>query len=101
MIMEVWRSAHAALDSQKTIGSQEIHHGSRIRNYIIFLDQLVKNSPLWAQTDQNKMKECTRHVLNSLSVDKSRDKLGHEILPIQHGTFAVKYKFSIKCNSSF
>ena len=81
MIMEVWRSAHAALDSQKTIGSQEIHHGSRIRNYIIFLDQLVKNSPLWAQTDQNKMKECTRHVLNSLSVDKSRDKdkqrLGH------------------------
>ena len=71
--MEIWRSAHVDLDSQNTIRSQEIHHRFRIRNYIIFLDQLVKNSPLWAQTGQNKMKECTRHVLNSLSVDKSRD----------------------------
>ena len=53
------------------------------------------------QTDQHKIEKGTRHVLNWLSVDKSRDKLGHEILPIQQGTFAVKYKFSIKCNSSF
>ena len=101
VIMEIWRRARVDSDSQNTIRSQEIHHESRIRNYIAFLDQLMKNSPWWAQTDQHKIEKGTRHVLNWLSVDKSRDKLGHEILPIQQGTFAVKYKFSIKCNSSF
>ena len=62
---------------------------------------MIENSPHWAQTDQHNMKEGTSHVLNWLSVNKPRDWLGHESLPIQQGTFAVKYQFSIKCNSSF
>ena len=53
------------------------------------------------QTDQCEKVECTNHVLNWLSVEKSRDWLGYRILPIHQVTFSVKYKFSIKCNSSY
>ena len=62
---------------------------------------MIKNSPPWAQTDQHNMKEGTSHVLNWLSVDKSRDWLRYEILPKHQGTFSVKYKLSIKYDSSF
>ena len=68
---------------------------------IVFLDQMIKNCPYLAQTDQHKIRECTIHVLNRISFDNPRDWLGHEISPIQQGTFSVKYKFSIKCKSSF
>ena len=62
---------------------------------------MTEKSRHWSQTDQYKEEECTIHVLNWLSVDKSRDWLGYEILPIHQGTFSVKYKFSIKYDSSF
>ena len=73
VIMGIWRSARVDPDSQKTIRSQEIHQGSRIRNYIVFHDQMIKNYPYWAKTDQHKIKEGTSHVLKQLSVDKPRD----------------------------
>ena len=65
--------APSMLDSQKSIRSQEIHRELEIRNYISVLDQMKENSPHWAQTDQNEKAEGTNHVLNLLSVDKSRD----------------------------
>ena len=54
-----------------------------------------------AQTDQRVRKKGDVDVLNRLSADKSRGSLGYEILPIRQGTFSVKYKFFIKCYSSF
>ena len=62
---------------------------------------MMQKSPRLAQTDQYKKEKCTNHVLNWLSIDKSRDWLGYGILPIRQVTFSVKYIFSIKCNSSF
>ena len=56
---------------------------------------------LWAQTDQRERKKENVDVLNRLSVDKSPGVLGYENLPIRQGTFSVKNKFAIKCNSSF
>jgi len=94
-------SARIGRDSQNAIRSQEIHHGLKIRNYIIFLDQMMGKSRNSVQTDQCEKVECTNHVLNWLSVEKSRDWLEYRILPIRQVTFSVKYIFSIKCNSSF
>ena len=62
---------------------------------------MMQKSPRLAQTDQYKKEKCTNHVLNWLSIDKSRDWLGYRILPIRQVTFSVKYFFSIKCNISF
>ena len=38
--------------------------------------------------------------MNRLSVDKARDLLRYEILPIDFGTFFVKIKVFIKFNTS-
>ena len=46
---------------------------------------MIKNCPYRTQTDQHKIKECTIHVLNQISVDEPRDWLRNEILPIHPG----------------
>ena len=89
------------LESQKPIRGQEIHHGFENFHDIIFLILIMESYCLWAQTDQRERKKGNVDVLNRLSVDKSPGVLGYENLPIRQGTFSVKNKFAIKCNSSF
>ena len=67
------KGSYEVHESKNTIRSQEIHHGLKIRNYIVFLDQIMVKTPHWSQTDYYEKEECTNHVLNWLSVDKSRD----------------------------
>ena len=88
----------------------QIHRDlSEVRKFIMdqkflwlsfFLSNLGKL--FFLSSNESKYQDERRYwCLDRLSIDESRDWLVYGILPVGHVTFSVKYKFSIKCNSSF